>query len=41
MVSIVTEPPEKLGVHHLKIDRGILDEVRMHKAQHTSIQYHI
>jgi hypothetical protein len=30
-ISIVTEPPPKLGVHHLKIDRGILNEARMHK----------
>jgi hypothetical protein len=31
MLSTVTEPPWKWGVCHLKIDRGILDEARMHK----------
>jgi hypothetical protein len=36
-----TEAPQKWGVHRLKIDRGILDEARMHKIQYTSIQYHI
>jgi hypothetical protein len=29
--TIVIAPPQKWGVHHLKIDRGILDEARMHK----------
>jgi hypothetical protein len=33
----VTEPPQEWGVHHLKIDRGILDEARMHK--HTYEAY--
>jgi hypothetical protein len=28
----MTEPPHKSGVHHLKIDQKILDEVRMHKC---------
>jgi hypothetical protein len=31
MLSTVTEPPRKWGIRHLKIDRGILDEARMHK----------
>jgi hypothetical protein len=33
----VTEPPQKWGVCHLKINWGILDEVRMHK--HTYEAY--
>jgi hypothetical protein len=33
----VTEPPQKLGVCHLKIDQGMLDEARMHK--HTYEAY--
>ncbi len=39
LVPIVTEPPQKLGVCHLKIDRGILFEARMHK--HTYEAYKI
>jgi hypothetical protein len=35
----VTEPPQKLGVCRLKINRGILDEARMHK--HTYKAYKI
>jgi hypothetical protein len=33
----MTEPPQKWGVHHLKINREILDEARMHK--HTYEAY--
>jgi hypothetical protein len=36
-IAHVTEPPMKCGVHHLKIDRGILDEARMDK--HTYEAY--
>jgi hypothetical protein len=32
----VTEPPQKWGVHHLKIDQGILDEVRIHKQTYET-----
>jgi hypothetical protein len=32
----VTKPHQKRGVHHLKIDRGILDEARMHKDAYKS-----
>jgi hypothetical protein len=37
LVPTVTEPPHKWGVHHLKIDWGILDEAKMHK--HTYETY--
>jgi hypothetical protein len=33
----VTEPPKKWGVHHLKINRGILDKARVRK--HTYEAY--
>jgi hypothetical protein len=33
----MTESPQKWGVHHLKIDLGILNKARMHK--HTYEAY--
>jgi hypothetical protein len=35
--SDVTDPPQKWGDHRLKVNRGILDEARIHK--HTYEAY--
>jgi hypothetical protein len=36
----MTEPPQKWGLCRLKIDRGIVDEARMHKYTHQACMYH-
>jgi hypothetical protein len=37
LIPIMTESSQKWGVHHLKIDLGILNKARMHK--HTYEAY--
>jgi hypothetical protein len=38
-IMVGTEIPLKWGVCHLKIDRGILDEARMHKYTQQAFRY--